>query len=191
MKIYEEKDIRQFEFWSGAAGRADLLTAEDWDTVESELEAMYPDGMSDTELNDLFWFEFDTIARMLGYEDEEDMTTKRDPGYVDDEGLEDHVVPWFLKTIKDVYNKHGVEALEEIAGIFGFDTDDAVDQYRFSHDLDEDEEISEVEALKSVLESQTADPSQLFTDLFNNDNGNWYSNHIPTLEGFRSEVMAI
>lgn len=30
---------------------------------------MYPDGMSETELNDLLWFEDDTIAEWLGFED--------------------------------------------------------------------------------------------------------------------------
>ena len=72
MKIYEEKAIRDFKFWSAAEDRAAKLTDEDWDTVESELESQYPDGIDDGKLNDLFWFEFDSIVQMLGYKDEED-----------------------------------------------------------------------------------------------------------------------
>ena len=30
---------------------------------------MYPEGMDETEINDLFWFEDDLIAQWLGYED--------------------------------------------------------------------------------------------------------------------------
>lgn len=68
MKIYEEKSISEFEFWSGAADTVKYLTEDQMDTVEAMLEECYPDGMSDTQLNDFFWFEDDTIAQWLGFE---------------------------------------------------------------------------------------------------------------------------
>lgn len=61
--------LRHFEFWSGAKQRARHLTWEQLDQIEFELEALYPDGMTDTQVNDLFWFEEDFIASLLGYED--------------------------------------------------------------------------------------------------------------------------
>lgn len=72
MKYYVEDSLSNFQFWSGAKESADLLTSEQFDTVEQIMEEMEPaDGWSDTAINDLFWFEFDTIAQWLGYADEE------------------------------------------------------------------------------------------------------------------------
>lgn len=68
MKVYSEQSLRNFEFWSGAKETAKYLTAEQMDTVETMLEDLYPDGMSETEINDIFWFEEDTIADWLGYD---------------------------------------------------------------------------------------------------------------------------
>ena len=72
MKVYKEMNLRDFEFWSRAKDNAETLTTEQLDMVESILEDAYPDGMSDTQINDFFWFEFDTIREWLGIEDEED-----------------------------------------------------------------------------------------------------------------------
>ena len=68
MKIYSETSLQNFEFWSGARDTADELTGHELDRIENELEAIYPDGMTDTDINDIFWFEQDWIAEMLGYE---------------------------------------------------------------------------------------------------------------------------
>lgn len=68
MKVYSEQSLKDFEFWSGAKETAKYLTAEQMDTVETMLEDLYPDGMSETEINDIFWFEEDTIADWLGYD---------------------------------------------------------------------------------------------------------------------------
>lgn len=72
MKIYSEKSLRNFEFWSGAKENASELTSVQLDEVENILESMYPDGMSETEINDFFWFDFDTIKEWLGITDEEE-----------------------------------------------------------------------------------------------------------------------
>lgn len=67
MKIYTETSLKDFEFWGGAVDTVKYLTDEEMDTIESTLEDLYPDGMSDTEINDFFWFEDDYIAELLGY----------------------------------------------------------------------------------------------------------------------------
>jgi hypothetical protein len=72
MKYFVEESLSNFNFWSGGKDRADLLTSEQFDTVEQMMEEIEPaDGWSDTAINDFFWFEFDTIAQCLGYADEE------------------------------------------------------------------------------------------------------------------------
>ena len=77
MKIYVENSLRDFEFWCGAIDRVMYLTDEDFDQIEEILEERYPDGMHETEVNDLFWFEEDTIAEWLGYSDWEELEKER------------------------------------------------------------------------------------------------------------------
>ena len=69
MKVYAETSLKDFEFWSGAKDTVEYLTDDELDTMETILEDLYPDGMEDTQINDIFWFEDDWIAEMLGYED--------------------------------------------------------------------------------------------------------------------------
>jgi hypothetical protein len=69
MKMYKEESLSNFEFWSGAKDRADKLTSEELDQIESSLEDLYPDGMSETEINDLFWFDFETVLEWIGKEE--------------------------------------------------------------------------------------------------------------------------
>ncbi len=66
MKIINEISLENFEFWSGAENTAEKLTSKQFETVESVLEDMYPDGMTATELNDLFWFESERVYEMAG-----------------------------------------------------------------------------------------------------------------------------
>ena len=68
MTIKTEQSLRNFEFWSGAKDNAAMMTAEELDSVENELEAMYPEGMTDTEINDLFWFDFEYVCDLIGLE---------------------------------------------------------------------------------------------------------------------------
>ena len=65
MKIYTEQSLRDFQFWSGAKDFASILTDEQFDQIEVILEDLYPDGVSDTTINDLFWFEEDTVREWL------------------------------------------------------------------------------------------------------------------------------
>lgn len=68
MTIKTEQSLRYFDFWSGAKSNAEMMTAEELDSVENELEAMYPEGMTDTEINDLFWFDFEYVCDLIGLE---------------------------------------------------------------------------------------------------------------------------
>jgi hypothetical protein len=66
MKITTETNLNDFEFWASAAHNASLLTYDQFNAIESTLDELYPNGMSDTELNDLFWHEFDTVLDWIG-----------------------------------------------------------------------------------------------------------------------------
>lgn len=73
MKIYREESLSGFEFWSGAKDFAEKLTDNEFDQIEDNLTELYPDGMDKTELNDLFWFEPETICDWLGLDYDEVM----------------------------------------------------------------------------------------------------------------------
>ena len=78
MKIYTEVSLSNFEFWSGAEDIANELTEEQFNIIETQLEMDYPDGMSDEDVNDLFRFDEDYIAQILGYDDWEEFMHKDD-----------------------------------------------------------------------------------------------------------------
>lgn len=75
MKIYKEQSLADFKFWSGAETTAQRIWeeqgSEGFDQLEAILEDLYPDGIDETELNDLLWFEPETIFEWLGIGDEE------------------------------------------------------------------------------------------------------------------------
>ena len=76
MKIYSEQSLADFKFWSGAETTAQRIWeeqgSEGFDQLEAILEDLYPDGIDETDLNDLLWFDADTVYEWLGIEDEED-----------------------------------------------------------------------------------------------------------------------
>ena len=67
MKIYTEKSLNDFNFWSGAKDTVKYLTEDEINQIETILEDSFPEGMNETEINDFFCFEEDTIAEWLGY----------------------------------------------------------------------------------------------------------------------------
>lgn len=68
MRINTEQSLRSFQFWSGAVENAKMLTTEELDAVEYVLEDIYPDGVDETTVNDLFWFEFAWVCESIGLE---------------------------------------------------------------------------------------------------------------------------
>lgn len=66
MKIYREESLSGFEFWSGAIANAEEFTLEELDSISDVLEAENPDGMDETEINDLMWFEPEYLASLIG-----------------------------------------------------------------------------------------------------------------------------
>lgn len=75
MKIYGEKSLADFSFWGGAKFTAqriwDERGSEGFDHLETILEDLYPDGIDETALNDLLWFDADTVYEWLEIDDEE------------------------------------------------------------------------------------------------------------------------
>ena len=73
MKITYELNLSTFKAWSGARDTLDRIIEEGkCDDLEFILEDIYPDGMTETELNDFLWFDSEVIFEWLGISDEEE-----------------------------------------------------------------------------------------------------------------------
>ncbi len=71
MKIYKELSLETFEAWSGAVDTLDRIKeAGKCEELEFILDDLFPDGMGETELNDLLWFEPEEVFEWLGIEEE-------------------------------------------------------------------------------------------------------------------------
>lgn len=72
MKIFTEQSLADFNFWGGARANAEELSTNQLEEVDAILEDLYPNGVDETTVNDLFWFEFDQIKEWLGIDDEDE-----------------------------------------------------------------------------------------------------------------------
>ena len=74
MIITREENLTNFEFWSGGKDNAEKLTHEQLEQITEALEEIYPEGMTETQINDLFWFGFENVCEFIGltYDEEND-----------------------------------------------------------------------------------------------------------------------
>jgi hypothetical protein len=70
MRITKEISLLDHDAWSGAVDTKETIIehgkVRDFDFL---MEDLYPDGMTETELNDILWFETDWIYDSLGIDD--------------------------------------------------------------------------------------------------------------------------
>ena len=78
MTIVSEMSIHDFEPWSGAVSTYNRIAeAGLLDTLEANLDSISESGtMTDTELNDLLWFESDMVFDWLGLPTESSLRKK-------------------------------------------------------------------------------------------------------------------
>lgn len=70
MEFTKELDLTRFEFWSGA--KNNKFTYKEFSLIECILEDLYHDKIpSETEINDLFWFEEELLCEWLNINFEE------------------------------------------------------------------------------------------------------------------------
>ena len=73
MKVYQEISIRDFEAWSGAVATKDLIIKNNKeDEFDALIEELYPDGIDETQLNDILWFDDEWVLESLGIEEEDE-----------------------------------------------------------------------------------------------------------------------
>ena len=77
MRIVKDITLEDFEAWSGGKDTLDTLIEKDLvDDAETALENYFADREelpTETEINDILWFERDWLAEMLGYTDWDDL----------------------------------------------------------------------------------------------------------------------
>ena len=70
MTIKTETNLRNFEAWSGAIDtKKIILDAGLEEEFEMLIDELYPDGLSDIDLNDILWFDRDWVLEILGIEE--------------------------------------------------------------------------------------------------------------------------
>ena len=73
MKLYRELDLAMFEPWSGAVDTYNTIYyAGKLGDLEFLLEELYPEGIEETQFNDLLWFESEWLLESLGISEEDD-----------------------------------------------------------------------------------------------------------------------
>lgn len=109
MKIIMETSLERFEAWSGGEDTLEVLRDKDLcDRLENIIEGdIFPDGCTDTELNDILWFERDTIAEWLGFSSWEALENDGEEDEEDEEDdYEEGVTEMEFETIDDFCNRY-------------------------------------------------------------------------------------
>ena len=79
MKVYQEISIRNFEAWNGAVATKDLIIEHDKaDEFDALIEELYPDGIDETQLNDILWFDDEWVLVRQGIEEEDEDEDEED-----------------------------------------------------------------------------------------------------------------
>ena len=87
MKTFNDNTrLVDFDAWSGAVETKNaIMDADKEDEFDSLIEDCYPDGLSETALNDILWFEENWIFESLGMKEEEEEEDERDEEFLEDE----------------------------------------------------------------------------------------------------------
>jgi hypothetical protein len=73
MEAFNETTLADFDAWSGAKDtKQTILDNNKGDKFNSLIEELYPDGLSETKLNDILWFDSEWVFESLGISEEEE-----------------------------------------------------------------------------------------------------------------------
>ena len=104
MKYYVETSLENFEAWSGGRDTLEVLINKGLcDTVEAFLEEVLGEDISDTAINDVLWFERDTIADWCGFSSWEALENgeEEDEEEVEEEAEDNNFSRWCANQSRD------------------------------------------------------------------------------------------
>ena len=70
MKVVSEINLNEFKFWAGAADSRKRFSYDEMEQLNDMLEE-FEEEWEDVQLNDLFWFEPETLCEWLGIDFDE------------------------------------------------------------------------------------------------------------------------
>lgn len=148
MKIYSETSLESFEAWSGAVDTLDRIrNAGKCDVLEAILEEQYPDGMTDTQLNDILWFEPEWCYEMCGMRSESEIRSELEEAREELESLKEE----FEDAVSEEADE--INANREIAGMNELD-DEEMERLRIKLWKDYAADATELEEKISELEEE-------------------------------------
>lgn len=71
MQYIKDESLTNFEFWSGAEDNARLLTYSELEELDNLIPDFFQNTPTETEINDLFWFDFESVCELIGTTEEE------------------------------------------------------------------------------------------------------------------------
>lgn len=82
MKITSETNLSGFQAWSGAVDTQNRIIECDKEAeFEQLIEELYPEGIDETKLNDILWFEEEWIYESLGITEEDELEDELEEEY--------------------------------------------------------------------------------------------------------------
>ena len=116
MTITYDLDLNSFNAWSGAVDTLDRIQREGkCEELENILEDLYPDGMTETQLNDLLWFDSEQVYEWLGIRSEEQI--RKEIKEAEDELDDEDLTTEERAEIIDSYQPDIDEIIEKIADL--------------------------------------------------------------------------
>lgn len=97
MKIISNRRLRDFDFCGEAAENREYFLNEEMDVIENILENEYPDELEEDTINDIFHFESDWLAQIIGYSSFNELVKK-----VEDDSYNIYVIRKEMK--RDYYS---------------------------------------------------------------------------------------
>lgn len=116
-------DLADFDAWSGAVETKErICDADKGDEFMEQLEECYPDGMTDSKLNDLLWFEEEWCYELVG---------------LNSHGVEPadagEVASWLESDIEEIVdqynNEHGTEYTADELGVSYDDFESSIEEW--------------------------------------------------------------
>lgn len=133
MKIIHEIDsLTDFEPWSYAVSRYETLTYAQLQQLDVLLEECYPDGMTDTQVNDILWHDCDWIAELLGFRNWEHLE-RSNKGEYEPIKIKCYNIDW--DTDDEDYEDVEINLPEEV--LFELEDEDEIEEY-YEHEENND-----------------------------------------------------
>ena len=140
MKIINEiEGLENFEPWSGAVRIYETLTEKQIAQLDSEFEMIYPEGMTDTQVNDLLWHDSDWVAELLGFRNWEHLE-RANNGTYEPITIKCYNIEWDIDDEDDEYELPKLP--ERVVFVFS-DEDDIEEWYESKENGDEDDWLSD------------------------------------------------